>query len=97
MPNYIILGKFTQEGITSIKESPKRLEGAKGLAKSLGGEIKQFYYTMGTYDFVAIIEAPDNETMMKSLLIQGSTGTIRTETLVAFPEDITTEIIKSLP
>ena len=96
LPTFIILGKFTQEGITKIKDSPNRLEGAKALAKSLGGEIKEFYYTMGAYDFVSIVEGPSLENQFKGLLIQGGTGMIRTETLVAFPSEKAAEIIKSL-
>ncbi len=47
IPKYIVLGKFTAEGITNIKDSPKRLEEANKLAESLGGKIVKFYYTMG--------------------------------------------------
>ena len=97
MPLYVVLGKFTQEGITKIKDSPKRLEAAREVAKAGGGEIKAFYYTMGQYDFVAICEGPSNETMMRSFLIVGSAGAIRTETLVAVPAEKAMEIFKGLP
>jgi uncharacterized protein with GYD domain len=97
MPTYVILGNFTQEGIENIKDSPKRLADNAKLAKSLGGEMKAFYYTLGRYDFVAITEGPDNETLMKGMLIIGSKGSVRTETLVAIPAEKVTEIIKELP
>ena len=97
MPTYVILGKYTQEGITKIKEAPQRLEAARRLAKSLGGEIKEFYLTMGQYDFVVISEGPSDEAAIQSLLTLGSTGTSRTETLVAFPAEKAAEIIKKLP
>lgn len=97
MAIFIILGSFTQEGITKIKESPERFEAAKKVAESIGGEIKEFYYTMGHYDFVAITEAPSYEAMMKGLLIVGSTGAIRTETLQAIPMEKVADIIKDLP
>ena len=97
MPIYIILGNFTQKGIENIKDSPKRLEGAKELSKSLGGEMKAFYYTLGQYDFVAINKAPSVEVALKSALIIGSRGDVRTETLVAFPAEKGAEIIKELP
>lgn len=97
MPLYVVLGKFTQEGITKIKDSPKRLEAAREVAKAVGGEIKAFYYTMGQYDFVAMCEGPSNEAMMRSLLIVGSAGAIRTETLVAIPAEKAVEIFKALP
>jgi len=97
MPTYVILGKYTQEGITNVKELPERLEAARQLAKSLGGEIKEFYLTMGQYDFVVISEGPSDEATMQSLLISGSTGRVKTETLVAFPADKAIEIVKKLP
>jgi len=97
MPTYVILGKYTQEGITKIKEFPERLEASRQLAKSLGGEIKEAYLTMGQYDFVVIAEGPSDEATMQTLLITGTTGRVKTETLVAFPADKAIEIIKKLP
>ena len=98
MPTYIVLGKFTQEGVTKIKESPQRLGAARKVAKSVGAEIKEFYYTMGRYDFVAITEGPSNEAVMQALFTICSVGAVRTETLVAVPaEKAAAEIIKKLP
>lgn len=97
MPKYIILGKFTAEGIKSIKDSPKRLEAANKLAESLGGKILKFYYTMGRYDWVALCKAPSDEIMMQALLTLGSGGAISTETLTAISAEKTAEIIAKLP
>jgi len=97
MPTFVTLGKFTQEGIMKIKESPQRLEAARQVMKSLGGELKEFYYTMGQYDFVAIVEGPSNESAMQSLFTIGSRGAVRTETLVAVPAEKAAGIIKKLP
>jgi uncharacterized protein with GYD domain len=97
MAIFIVLGSFTQEGITNIKDSPQRLEAAKKVADSVGGVIKEFYYTMGRYDFVAITEAPSYEAMMRALLTIGTTGAIRTETLQAIPIEKAVDIIKELP
>ena len=97
MPTFVALGKFTQEGIMKIKESPQRLGAARKVVKSVGGEIKEFYYTMGRYDFVAIVEGPSNESAMQALLTIGSAGAVRTETLVAVPAEKAAEIIKKLP
>ena len=82
MPIYIILGKFTQKGITEIKASPQRLESVRNVVKALGGELKEFYYTLGRYNFVAVTEAPSNEAALKGLMIVGSAGAVRSETLV---------------
>ena len=97
MPKYIVLGKFTAEGIKNIKNSPKRLAKANEIAESVGAKIKKFYYTMGRYDFVAVCEAPDEEAMTKSLLTIGSMGSVSTETLTAISAEKGAEIIKSLP
>ena len=97
MAIFIVLGSFTQEGITNIKDSLQRLEAAKKVADSVGGVIKEFYYTMGRYDFIAITEAPSYEAMMRALLTIGTTGAIRTETLQAIPIEKAVDIIKELP
>ena len=97
MAIFIVLGNFTQEGVTKIKESPRRFEAAKNLTESLGGTIKEFYYTMGRYDFVSIIEAPSSETMLTGLMTLGAAGSIRTETLRAIPLEKGAELIKNLP
>ena len=81
IPIYIMLGSLTQKGIENIKDSPKRVEDAKKLFKPLGGEIKQFYYTMGQYDFVAITEFPSDEAATKAILLNAIGGNARTETL----------------
>ena len=95
--HYIILGKYTEEGIKNMKDSPKRLEAAQKVAKSFGGEITQFYLTMGRFDFVSVVEAPSNEAAMKAILTISSAGAISTETLVAIPNEEYKELIKGLP
>lgn len=97
MPVYVILGKYTQEGIAKIKTSPKKIEAARKLFESIRGEIKDFYYTMGQYDLVVVCEAPDVEAMTKALLIIAGKGEVRTETLPAIPADKAAEIFKELP
>jgi uncharacterized protein with GYD domain len=97
MPAFIVLGKFTQKGIENMKDSPERLEAARKVAKKGGGEIKEFYYTMGRYDFVAICEAPDVESMMRSLLVISGAGAVRTESLPATPASKAGDLLKGLP
>ena len=97
MPIYVILGRFTREGAVKIKDSPQRLEKARKMIESLGGEIKEFYYTLGQYDFVAISEAPSDEAVLKGLMMIGTLGSVRTETLVAIPAEKGLELIKELP
>lgn len=97
MSTYILLANYTQQGIANIKEGPGRLDAAKDAVKAMGGEIKGFYLTMGRYDLIAVVEAPDDEAAAKLALRFGSGGSIRTETLRAFPEDEYRHIIAALP
>jgi uncharacterized protein with GYD domain len=97
MATYISLLRFTQQGIENIKESPARLDKAKELFQSMGAELKEFYLVTGQYDAVVVTEGPDDETATKLVLIVGSMGAVRTETLRAFPEDEYREIIAALP
>jgi uncharacterized protein with GYD domain len=97
MPTYISLIKYTQQGISAIKDGPARLEANKETLNRHGSELKAFYLTMGRYDIVVIIEAPDDATAAKVALTVGSTGHISTETLRAFTEDEFREIIAALP
>lgn len=97
MPTYIGLYNYTDQGIRNVKDSPARLDAAKQLIASLGGEIKAFYLTMGVYDIVTIIEAPDDETAAKGTLALTSGGSIRGNTLKAFPEADFRNIIAGLP
>ena len=96
-PTYIILGQFTQKGIVDIKSNPENIENSRKLAESLGGKMTAFYYTMGRYDFVTIVEGVNLDNALKGLLMTGKAGNVRTETLVAFPAQKGNEIIKGIP
>ena len=87
MNTYVALVNWTQKGIQEFRDSPARVEKAKAAIVAGGGEMKSFYLTMGRYDMVAVIESPDDATYAKVMLVLGSKGGIRTETLKAFPED----------
>ncbi len=87
MPTYIALLKYTQQGVANLKDSPKRLDAGREAFKKAGAEIKDTYLTMGRYDLVCIIDAPDDETVARLLLQLGSQGNVQTETLKAFSED----------
>ena len=97
MPTYVSLIKYTQKGVENMKESPTRLETAKELFKSMGGELKAFYLAMGRYDAVVISEGPDDESATKLAITIGSAGAIRTETFRVFTEDEYRKIISELP
>ena len=97
MATYITLLKYTDQGIKTIKESPSRLEKARQLLKSLGGELKSFYLVQGRYDAIVIAEAPNDEVAAKFALASGSQGNVRTETTRAFTEEEYRRIISGLP
>ena len=97
MPTYIGLLRFTSQGAKSMKDSPKRREAAAKAIESLGGKLLHTYLTMGRYDFVAIIEAPDDEAAAKFALITGAAGNVSTETMRAFSESDFERLLKALP
>ena len=84
MPTYISLANWTDQGVRNIKDGPKRLDAARQMIKDAGGELKGFYMTMGAYDLVTIVDAPNDEAVAKMLLTIGALGNIRTTTLRAF-------------
>jgi uncharacterized protein with GYD domain len=96
MSTYIMLANWTEQGIRSVKDSPKRVDAARAAAKALGGELKAFYMTMGEYDMVAIYEAPNDEASARFTLQLGMGGNVRTRTLKAFPEADYRKIVGSL-
>jgi uncharacterized protein with GYD domain len=84
MLTYVVLGKFTDQGIRNAKESPKRAEAFRQLAKTFGVTVKDIFWTQGRYDIVSIVEAPDESSAMSLSLNLGALGNVRTESLRAF-------------
>ncbi|WP_129114329.1 GYD domain-containing protein [Halegenticoccus tardaugens] len=97
MSKYITLFEYTQRGIENVEESPNRLDSFREVVEERGGEIADFYLTMGAYDLVAVLEFPDDETAAKVLLGLGRLGNVTTETLKAFTEDEFESIVADLP
>ncbi len=97
MSTYFILANWTEQGIRDIKASPKRLRGAKRLAKACGVKFRSFHMTLGQYDGIATVEAPNDDAVAKFVLTLGSAGNIRTTTLKGFTEQEYREIVGSLP
>lgn len=97
MPRHIIMVNYTPDGMKHISDSPDRLDDGKALVESMGGEVVDFYLTMGRYDLMVLIDGLDDESMAKVALTLGRGGAVRTETLKAWPEDEYREIIGGLP
>jgi uncharacterized protein with GYD domain len=84
MPTYILLGHYTDQGMQKVKDTVQRVDAVRALAKKVGATVKEAYWTMGQYDTVAIIEAPDEAAMTALGLSIGAQGNVRTQTLRAF-------------
>ncbi len=97
MPIFVILAKYTTKGVQSIKKAPERFEAAQKIAKSVGAEIKDVYYTFGRYDFVSIVEGPSIEAAMKGIFMLSAAGVQSTETLVGLSMEDAHKVISELP
>jgi uncharacterized protein with GYD domain len=84
MALFIVLANFTEQGIRNVKDSPKRAEAFRDMAKKCGVTVKDMFWTLGQYDIVAILEAPDDVSITVLGLSLGSLGNVRTQTLRAF-------------
>lgn len=96
MATYIVLLNYTEQGIRNIKDTTKRAESVREMAKKFGVTPKEFYWTLGSYDIVDIFEAPDDTSMAALLASLGALGNVRTLTLRAFSEDDMNGIIAKL-
>jgi len=96
MATYISLVNFTDQGIRNIKESPDRFAAFKNMAEKMGVSVKGFYYAVGQYDMVVIVEGTD-EAATAALLKVGSLGNVRSQTLRGFSLDEMKSIIGSIP
>ena len=97
MPKYILLAKWTDQGIRNVRDSAKRLDAGLALGKQQGCVYEKFFMTKGNFDMVSVIDAADDETIAKHVLTVGAGGNVRTITLKAFPEGMHRSIIADLP
>ena len=94
MPTYILLSKVTDEGAETIKKNPHRIKEVNEEIEDYGAHVKEQYAVLGDYDFVNIVEAPDEETIAKVSVELGARGTVKIETLTALPVDDFIEKLK---
>jgi uncharacterized protein with GYD domain len=87
MATYILLSSLTDEGAATIKKNPERIKEVNLELEKLGVKVLQQYAVLGSYDFVNIVEAPDNAIMARVSVEMSSRGTIRIQTLSAIPID----------
>jgi len=87
MATYIVLASFTDQGIRNVKDTTKRADAVRSMATKFGVTAKDIFWTLGSYDVVAIFEAPDDAAMTALGLALGTAGNVRTQTLRAFSKD----------
>ncbi|MBS3737054.1 MAG: GYD domain-containing protein [Candidatus Bipolaricaulota bacterium] len=87
MSTYILLSEVTDEGASTIREHPERIKEVNEEIEKLGAEVKEQFAILGPYDFVNIVEAPDEETISRVSVELGSRGTVKIQTLTAIPID----------
>jgi uncharacterized protein with GYD domain len=97
MPTYIIMSRWTSQGIQNLKQSANRLDAARKAYESAGIKLSHFWMVTGQYDMIAILEAPDDVAVAKAILTSASQGSFTTETSRAFTEDEYRKIIGGLP
>ena len=96
MPTFITLINYTEQGAKNAKDSVKRADGARDLAKKFGVTLKDIHWTMGAYDVIATWEAPDGPTMSAFVLSIGTLGNVRGQTLRAFNKEEMSGIVKKM-
>jgi uncharacterized protein with GYD domain len=87
MGHYIMLSKLTDHGAKTVKERPERIKEVNKEVEFMGIKILAQYAVMGPYDFVNIIEAPDNETVIRVSMELSARGSVNITTLTAIPID----------
>jgi len=87
MPTYIMLSTVTDEGSKTIKENPNRIKEVNKEIEALGVKVKAQYAVLGPFDFINVVEAPDNETVIHVSAELAARGTVKIQTLAAVPID----------
>jgi uncharacterized protein with GYD domain len=87
MPTYILLSNLTAQGVQTLKSNPERLREVNRDVEELGARVLHQWATLGPFDFVNVVEAPDNATIAKVSVALGARGSASFQTLVAIPVD----------
>ena len=94
MPTYVTLINWTDQGVKNFKDTVDRADKAQEAWSKIGVSFKDIYWTIGPYDIVAVVEAPDEESATAALLMVASQGNTRTATLRAFNRDEMTRVVQ---
>jgi uncharacterized protein with GYD domain len=96
MAKYILLGNWTDQGAREVKDTAKRSRAAREAFAAMGVNAREWFFTLGQYDVVLTVEAPDDETLTRAVLALAAKGNMRTSTLRAFGEKDIEAIVKDL-
>jgi uncharacterized protein with GYD domain len=94
MPFYILLSTLTSEGRKTLKERPERIKQVNKEIEAFGAKVLQQFAVLGRYDFVNIVEAPNNEAVTRVSIELGSRGTVQIMTMPATPIEDFISMIK---
>jgi uncharacterized protein with GYD domain len=97
MPTFILAMNWTDQGIRTVKDWPKRNAAARELGKKLNVDIKQVFLTSGESDVLAIVEAPGDDNVAKFCMAIGGHGNVRTRTMRAWSEAELVKMVGELP
>ena len=96
MAIYVMLGNFTDQGIKNVKDTTMRADALRDLSEREGVTVKEVLWCLGQYDLLAIVDAPDEETISALTLSVASLGNIRSQTLRAFSSDDMNGILRKM-
>ncbi|MDQ2717778.1 MAG: GYD domain-containing protein [Chloroflexota bacterium] len=96
MPTYISLVNLTEQGIKEARNAPERLETFDKAVREAGGRLLGFYLVMGQYDYIVVTEAPDDQTATRLILSTIAQGSVRTQTMRAFPREEFEQIAREM-
>lgn len=97
MPIYVSLLNWTDQGIRKVKETTKRAEAFQTLAQKTKVKVREIHWTMGRYDVVVVMEAPDDQAVSRLMLALGALGNVKSETLRAYSATEMSEILRGIP
>ena len=97
MPRYVMLSTLGPEGAATLREHPERLKQVNADVEAMGVKVLEQYALLGPYDFLNILDAPDEKTMARVATMLGARGTMKTLTLTAIPVDDFVEILRAEP
>ena len=96
MAHYVVLAQFTDQGIRAVKDTTKRAKAFREMAGKMGVQIKDIYWTLGKFDVVTVMEAPNDETAAAIMMKAGSLGNMKSQTLRAFTESEISSVLSKV-